>query len=250
VRRWAFGGSRSAPFRLTGTGSSAVAGLGIVTPGDVLAYRALWNQYVLDSVGSAQYCATSLNNVAGGSQGAQDATTAANLQGQATALDTQATAILTQWNLYANQTDDFIVLQGAQILQTFQQTVVNAGNLRAQMTSSTVTCSLEYIASNGQLTIAVPGPDPSLQAQVIARIEGLGILGSGILQILLGTASNALQAGGSATQWVAKTAGNLVETVLSPWWWALAGVVGVSAVGIIYAPEIKGALSAKRAARV
>ncbi len=235
---------------MTGAGRPAVAGLGIVTPGDVLSYRALWNQYVLDSVGSAQYCATSLNNVAGGSQGAQDAATAANLQGQASALDAQATAILAEWNLYANQTDDFIVLNGASILQTFQQTVVNASNLRVQMTSSTVTCSLEYIGPNGQLTIAVPGPNPSLQAQVIARIEGLGILGSGILQILLSTASNSLQAAGSAAQWTAQQAGKVVDAVTSPWWWAAAGVVGLSVVAVVYAPEIKGAFAAKRAARV
>jgi hypothetical protein len=249
VRRWACWGARSAPFRLSGGEGLAGAGLGIVTPGDVLAYRALWNQYVTDTVNSAQYCATSFNNVASQQT---DAATKANLQGQATAFDTEATTLLSLWNLYQNMatTDpSFIVLQGAQILQTFQQVVINAGNLRQSMTTGTLTCSLEYLDSTGALTLAVQGPDPSLQAEVIARIEGLGILASGVLQILLETSSNALQQGGSAAQWVAQQAKTIVETVVSPWWWALAGIVGVSAVGVIYAPEIRAALATKRAAR-
>lgn len=228
------------------SGGSRPVGLGIagiVTPGDVLAYRTMWDQYVLDSVRSGLSCALSMNATAANQQ---DPQTKSNLQGQALAIQTQANDVLSEWNLYAgaNYNDAFFVMEGAQILQTFQQTVLDAGQLRQNITTGPLTCQLIYPV-NGQRVQAVGGPDPSLQAQIIARIEGLGILGQGVLQILLGTTSNGLQAAGSAAQWLGKQAKKAVEAAFSPWPWIIATVLGGTAVAIIYAPEIKTALKAK-----
>lgn len=214
-----------------------------VTPADVLAYRAMWDRYVADSVKSAEFCAQSLAGVASEQP---DQATKDNLQGQADALNQWATDVWSEWNLYAGKPDSFIVLEGSQILQTFQQTVLDAGQLRQAVSTGITACPLEYVDQNGQLQKAVAGPDPSLQAQVIAHVEGLQIIGRGILQILLGTATNSLVMAGSAIEWAAGKTKDTVDALSSPWPWVAAAFLATAAVAVVYAPEIKLALSRLR----
>ena len=105
--------------------------------------------------------------------------------GLSDAIQKQADALQSLWNIYANKSASFIVLQGASMLQSFQDTVLSAGQVRENITTGTLSCSLSYVNSQGQLVQAIPAADPSVQAQVISRIEGLGILAQGVLQILV-----------------------------------------------------------------
>lgn len=213
----------------------AAVGLGLVTPGDILAYRAAWNQYVLDTVGSANACAASYDLLA--DENTTDAATAATLRQISTDTQGEAAALNAQWNVYANTELSTIVLQGSAILQSFQQTVLAAGKLRNSITTGTLTCPLRYPNANATGFIdAAPGVDPSVQAQIIARIEGLGILAGGILEILVGATGNGLVAAGSAASWIAQHGANAAEKLswlTSPWTWGIIGGVVVLG-GIAY----------------
>ena len=189
-------------------------GLGIVTPDDVLSYRTTWNQYVLDTIGSADACASAYSAL---SAQQMDASTKALLSGLSDAIQKQADALNALWNIYANKSASFIVLQGASMLQSFQDTVLSAGQVRENITTGTLSCSLSYVNSQGQFVQATPAANPSVQAQVISRIEGLGILAQGVLQILVEGTGNALVAAGDAAQELAKEAGKVVSTFTTPW---------------------------------
>jgi len=204
-------------------------GLGLVTPGDILAYRAMWNQYVLDSVGCAQACAQKYNTAATDPANAalKDTFTA-----YGTALQQSADALQSDWNLWHDQAADIIVLQAADILQQQQEAVLYAGNVRQQIKTSTLPCIFVYVNSKGQAVNAVPGADPSVQVQVIARIEGLGILSSGVLQILVEVTIYSLQAVGSATQWAAEQGSKLATALSTPWPWAAA--IAVAGAVVVY----------------
>jgi len=215
-------------------------GLGVVTPGDVLSYRAMWNQYVLDTVASAQHCATYYQNA---SQNISDPQTKATLQSLASENNAQASDLLAMWNIFAGKDSAFIVLQAAQILKSYQQTVITAGQVRGNITSGAYACDLVLTCTDqgspspacgaaGQLVQATPGADPSVQAQVIARIEGLGILTSGVLQILVETGENTLAAAGSAAQWVASNADKAVSALATPWPWIV--ITTVAGAVIVY----------------
>jgi hypothetical protein len=199
-------------------------GLGLVTPGDVLAYRTAWNQYVLDTVRVANNCASAYTALAAKET---DPSTKAILTGLSKTTQTQSDSLLAAWNIYANMTSADIVINGSTILQSYQQTVVSASKVRDNVTTGTLHCSLVYTDSSG-VHQAIAGVDPNVQAQIIARIEGLGILASGILQILVATTTNTLSAVGSAAQWTAKQASNLTSALSTPWPW-VAVIVGAGA---------------------
>jgi hypothetical protein len=209
-------------------------GLGVVTPGDVIAYRTAWNRYVMDTVASANSCASAYQAVAAKQT---DASTKALLTsiGQATQKDSDA--LLAQWNVYAGKSDAFIVLEASNILQSYQETVMSAGRTRENITTGSLMCALTYQPTSGKCSDgdppsgtvcqAAPGVDPNVQAQIISRIEGLGILASGVLQILVDTAGNSLAAVGSATQWTAQQVGGITKALSTPWpWIALAAGAG------------------------
>lgn len=204
-------------------------GLGIVTPTNILSYRNAWNQYVVDTVSVAQGCAAAYASTAATQT---DATTKAELTGIGQAIQAQATALLAQWNVYANVSDATIVLQGASILQSFQQTVLSAGQVRENVSTGALACAPTYVNAAGVVTTWAPGVDPSVQVQIISTIEGLGILASGVLQILLQTTGNSLQAVGSAAQWAARQANNVTKALGSTGLWV--GVTAVAAAVIVY----------------
>lgn len=201
-----------------------LSAIGPVSPSTVLSYRTMWNSYVLDTVRCAQGCAAAVSAVA---DKQTDASIKAELSGQAQAVTSQAAALLARWNIYANVSTSFIVLQGASILESFQQTVLDAGQLRQNITTGTLNCSLTYVNDQGAVTAAVPGADPNVQAQVIALIEGQAILAAGVLQILVETGDESLQVAGSAAQWTARQVGNITSALATPWpWVAVTAVAG------------------------
>jgi hypothetical protein len=223
------------------------SGFGVVLPSDILAYRAMWDQYVLDTVRVCYDCSQAFANVAAQQP---DAATQQQLQQLSTLYKQDGDNILAAWNVWANVSDATIVLQGADVLQQEQQVVITAGHQRELLTTSTITCALTYHDAAGNVVNAIPGADPNMQAQLIARIEGLGILGSGILQVFVESTAAGLKTVGSAAQWLAQQGKQLVETTTSSLPWIIAGiaVIGAAGVALIYAPEIKLALRAKRKA--
>lgn len=198
-------------------------GLGLVTPSDVLLYRNMWNDYVLDTVRVARGCSDAYGALAADEQNPQAKQAELELQ---TSIGKMSDDLLSQWNVFAGKSDDFIVTQGADIVQTLQQTVISAGTVR-QTLSQTDKCPMSYVDATGQIVSPVEGPDTSLQVSVISHIEGLGILGAGILQILVGTAEGAVAAAGGVADFVGKQAGAAARILSTPWpWIALLVVVG------------------------
>jgi hypothetical protein len=226
-----------------GIGRAPAPGFGIiVTPSDILAYRKMWDAYVLDTARVALACGQAYSALASKDPDPN----AGKLEGDlGTSLTNEGNDLVSLWNLYQGKADSFIVLQGASILESFQKTVLRAGDIRANVTANQ--CALTYPDANGKLIPATPGADTSVQTQVIAHIEGLGILGGGILQILVGTAENSLMQAGSAAQWAGKQVEKVTSAATSPWTWVGIAAAAAATLGLVYAPEIKAALKARPA---
>jgi hypothetical protein len=250
------GGLFRTPFRLNPQGGLAGAGLGIVLPTDVLTYRAMWNQYVLDTVSAGQYCGGLMQQVASANPSNSQSTLLAQL-GSTTV--TAANDLLSKWNGYNNLSSEAIVVNASVILQNEQQVVLDAGRQRQSMladrggSGGPISCGpvLVYQDSSGNIITAAIAPDPNTQAQVVAGIEGLGILGSGLLQILVDSTTSGLQTAGSAAQWIAQQGKTLIETTTSylPWVLGSVAVIGAAGVALVYAPEIKGALATRKSVK-
>jgi hypothetical protein len=210
-------------------------GAGLVTPGDVLSYRVAWNQYVTDTVRVGLECGAAYAGLAQQKQ-QSDPQTAQVLAGIGKQITDASNELLADWNVWANTQDSTIVLQGAAILEQQQQVVLEAGRVRDMVTQGTLTCQPTYVNQAGVVTTWIAGVDPSIQAQIIARIEGLGILSQGILQVLTESAGNALVEAGDASKYLA---GGLKWTI-SPWTWAAIGlgVAGIAGLLIYNADKV------------
>ena len=215
----------------------ARAGMGaiVVTPGDVLAYRNMWNAYVVGTAQAATACsamwaASSPGATAGGINVQQfavapDATT---FQLWAKAEQGYADSIMAQWNYFAGLSKADIVLRASDILQYFQQVVLQVGQF------------YQPNIARDCPSIQLPAPpDLSVQAQVIGQIEGLGILGSGVLQILGQTTGQALEAVGNAAGWFKQQTEKVTTAIASPWPFVALTVGALAVLGVVYAPEIK-----------
>jgi hypothetical protein len=215
----------------------------------------MWDQYVIDTVNSGLFCGNNMQQVAAANPNNSQSPVLAQL-GQLTVKS--ANDLIAKWNAYRNLSAEAIVVNASDILQNQQQVVLDAGRQRQSMLANRggsggpISCGpvLVWQDANGDLVEAVTSPDPSIQARVIANIEGLGILGSGVLQLFVDSTASGLQAAGSAAQWVAQQGKKIVETTTSylPWIIASVAVIGAAGVALVYAPEIKGALAVKRAA--
>jgi hypothetical protein len=178
------------PFEQSGT-----SGIGaLVTPGDVLAYRQTWDDYVTGTARAALACAAALDAAAPGSLAAQTERT-------------NSDAIMLRWNEYAGWDDDAIVLEAAGILESFQDTVLKVGQFYQPA-----------IAADCPAIVLPTPPTTAVQAQVIGRIEGLGILTHGVLQLLGKGAGGALD-----------TLGAIALAPTTPGFWSGAQVLAVSA---------------------
>lgn len=231
---------------------------GFITPGDVFAYRTAWNQYVLDTARVTYLCASEYLQIATNLQQTYPRDAAA-FQAYGQSLNKAADAVVSDWNLWANSGANFIVLEASPILQSFQKTVLQAGDLRAQISNGptltvngvphSVECPLVYVTydEQGQEHVyqAATTLDPNVQAQIIARIEGFGVLAEGVLQILLETAGKGLETAGSAAQWLGNQGKKLVEQttgltafLLNPWTIGVAALLVVgTVVYVVYRSE-------------
>lgn len=198
-------------------------GLGaLVLPSDVLAYRAAWDPFVMGIARGLTSCAASWRLLAQGHTVPAGDPTAPNVSQfvvppDATALglfaDTLAQegqSLVDSWNLHAGATDYDIVLEAGAFLQDYQATVARAGTFYA-----------------GELkkncpSIVQPSPPTLLeQTQIIARIEGLGILAHGVLQLWGIGASGALETYGA----IAKKAGDIANNATGSLPFGIGGVV-------------------------
>jgi hypothetical protein len=161
-------------------GSASTLGAIATTPGDVLAYRNLWNGYVVDTARAAAACGAAWQALADGTTPATlpnvgefaappDAKTLALW---ATSNQQIADSIMASWNQHAGLQDWQIVASAAEILQDFQKVVRDVGQFYQP----------QIKRDCPQLALPVP-PSLELQKQVIGQIEGLGILAHGVLQL-------------------------------------------------------------------
>ena len=187
---------------------------GIVTPSDVLAYRKTWDDYVMGTARAAATCAQAWQALA------DEATpsTPPNVSQFAIPPDKQTLSLWAQaeqqhsdsitesWNMHAGKPDWQVVVQAGDILQDFQRTVQRVGNF--------------YQPQIARDCPAIELPKPpsfDLQTQVIGRIEGLGILAHGVLQLLGIGVGGALQTYGSIAQHaleIGKRVGEAAEKAL------------------------------------
>ena len=237
-----------------------LVGAGDATPGDVLAYRAMWNPYVLDIACGLSIQSWALTQAAAGTTPttidsqhlaalglcpnsgswvpdntpvldtsglAQQPPSAQLLTALAQVASDASDALVTQWNNFSGLSDVQITQQAASVLQAYQDTVLQAGQQYQPMLAD----------HSPALAAALPtGPDKSLQNQLIARIEGAGILARGTLKVIGIGVSGAVTSVGQAVADVGKA-------TFSPWLWVSVAVIAASAatVAVVYVFKTTGA---------
>lgn len=234
---WAKGGGSGVgkvrgPATLARTGlwswgpSAGTIGAHFVTPSDVLAYRAAWDDYVMGTARAAQACAAEYQTLASGGQSTianvaqfavpPDATT---LQDWADIEGSYVTDITTRWNQWAGTPDSTLVLNASDILQDFQAVVMKCGQF------------WQPAIARDCPSIPLPQP-PSVadQVQLVAHLEGIGATAAGLLQILGIGASGVLEGVGSAADWTKKKVGQIVDTATSPLLWITLALAALAAV--------------------
>ncbi len=149
----------------------------LATPLDVMAYRRMWNPYVVGTANAALACARSLE-----AQAKASGDPSGLLALAADTERTNAEALMVRWNLHANTPDYQIVINAADILQDQQDAVLHAGQIYRDAIAKD--CPHEALPS---------APTSSVQSGVIGAIEGAGILAHGVLQILGAGVDGALE---------------------------------------------------------
>jgi hypothetical protein len=162
---------------------------GVVTPGDVLAYRSLWDDFVMGTARAAASCSAAWKAAADGTGPIPNASEFAappdqkTLQLWANANQNISDSITSSWNQHAGLQDWEIVASAGDILVDFQKVVTDVGNFYQPQVKRD--CP----------TLALPDPPGlGLQQQVVGQVEGLGILAHGVLQLFTKGAGGALEA--------------------------------------------------------
>lgn len=241
-------------------GRRVTIGLGITTPVDVLSYRALWNHYVLETVcalyaqswifrqmaqSPTQAAPSSIDTSSSGVPCASsfapnmagplvDPSTiplsktnnpASLLQSYAAATQSSGDLLLADWNHFQNLSDAQIVLQAGSILTTYQSVVIQCG----QVIRPTIA-----INSPGIAAALSQGADRNAQAQLIAGIEGAGILAGGILQIIGTGAAGVIE----TYETVGNYAKRVANAVTSTAFLTTIAVVGIAAAAALVYLEL------------
>lgn len=233
------------------------------TPGDVLAYRAMWNQYIVDTACALyvqSWAATQASSSGAVPTPAQLAAQAAkgtpatnavacgaawigptgknitqpiltheamagSLTDFAAASSALADSLMSAWNAFAGFDAATITLQAQTILSSLQNTVQSAGGDGRQLLT-------EF--SPGLAAVISQGPDMSLQAKVVAQIEGAAIMAAGYLKVYSTTATGVINGAVTAAQEIAKQGKSVLgqtSWILSPWTWAIAATLVVGLAG-------------------
>ncbi len=184
VRRLQLAGGQN-PLAHAPAAMGDVGALDFATPGDVVAYRTLWDPYVMGVARAIDTCASSQTDPV-----------------VAQALQADASAIAELWNLYAGWSDDEVLVDAYNILKSYQHTVMLVGT--------------RFV---GQLQLYCPTatlpPIPSADAQtdLIARLEGLEIVAHGVLQLIGTGAGGVLEMFGSIAKPPAPATLDLVKSL-------------------------------------
>ena len=231
-----------------------LVGAGAITPGDVLAYRAMWNAYVVQTA-----CALSVQAWAAGVQ----ATTgtpptvidftqpACECAGDVTPTDPNAQGWGYEVTSGIFDTSSFAMQPpSAALLNTFAQasadqaqSLLDQWNIESGLTDAQIVQAAPQILGSMQDTVVqcgrvfrpalvnyspglaaaiAPGADTSLQKQVIAQLEGANIELRGKLDILQTGVGGVIIAANKAV-------GQAGTVVFSPWLWGAIGLIAASA---------------------
>jgi hypothetical protein len=147
---------------------------------DVIAYRKIWDDYVMGTARAAIACGAAWQALVD----QKPPTTPPNVSQFAVAPDAKTLTLWAQleqqkgegiaasWNMYAGLQDWEIMVSAGDILQDFQSIVRRVGEFYQP----------SILKDCPSLTLPAP-PGLELQKQVIGRIEGLGIIARGTLQL-------------------------------------------------------------------
>jgi len=129
----------------------------------------------------------------------------------------QADYLTASWNQHAGSSDWNKVQFASEFLQDYASVIKEAGNLAALNKPVWPTGALPAPADPTQNKAAEPGgwpspPDPSVQVDVIAHIQALGVLANGSLEALQTGAGGVLQTTADLTKAVAERTGELAGT--------------------------------------
>jgi hypothetical protein len=199
--------------------------------GDVLAYRNLWNDYVMSSIRAMNVCADSFDTVA---KDPPAGYTAQQLTDYAASYRKVANLYLQDWNQFSGTGALDIIAQAKVILNAQQDLVKRVG---AMHTPDTMCKNL--------LAIEPPGLD--LQNSVVSRLESLGIVSQGVLQFFTKSTATGLEV--IAKEAVAPIIGGASKTLwdVVPWWgWVAGAGVALVMVGPSIAMVAAPVLAARR----
>jgi hypothetical protein len=257
----------------------AIYGAGAASPGDVLSYRALWDDYVLQTVCAYNALAWALGFLIQGqsppntidvtatgiagipycvrtiptwnyqlplvdtTQFGDNPPTVAELTSVQTAAIGSASALLDRWNVWSGLSDYEIVQDAAQILTSMQGVVSDTGNTERPYLS-------KYSPALG--AAIVQGPSQSKQAQIIAQLEGAKIVAGGVLTVFGFGLQGAIDSTATLGQWTAQHVKDLGEGatglaafLLNPWTIGIAAVLIVGGAGLaVYNAEKVAKLTA------
>jgi hypothetical protein len=202
-----------------------------VSVGDVLAYRKMWDDYVMQSIRAINDCADSFDAVA---KNPPPGYTAQQLSDNAAAYRKVASLYLQDWNQFAGTSDLDIIVQSTIILTTQQDLVKRIG---AMHTTDTLCTKL----------LAIDPPSLDLQNEVLSRLEGQGIIAHGILQFFTKSTTTGLEV--VAKDVVAPITGAAAKTLwdIVPWWgWVAGAGVALVMVGPSIAMVAAPVLAARR----
>lgn len=187
-----------------------------ISVGDVLAYRTLWDPYVMDSIRAINLCADSFDGVA---KNPPAGYSSQELSDNATSYRKVADLFLQDWNQFAGKQPLEIVAESTIILNAQQDLVKRVG---AMHTSATMCSGLKDVKA----------PSVDAQNEVLSRLEGLGIVTQGVLQLFTDSTTAGLQViARDVVAPIAKGAATSLWDAI-PWWgWVAGGVVGLAIVG-------------------
>ena len=194
------------------------------TPIAVLQYRRVWDSYVLGTIQAAFDCAAAWQAQHDGTQPSTpvnltqfavppDATT---LQLWANSQTQIWQSIQADWNAYAGWTAAQVIENADNILQSYQATVLKCGQFWQP----------DIVRDCPSLPMPqVPGFDVQLEA--IGTLEGLGIIGTGALQLIGMGAGGAIEAYAGTAKQIQKTTNDAFDVLKSPWPWVAVAAVGL-----------------------
>jgi hypothetical protein len=213
--------------------SASFGGVLPTGPGDVLAYRAMWDPYVMGALRAISSTADAFNTV---SAHPPPGYTAQTLSAMASSYKDESQKLLVLWNSYAGLSPDSIVLSAGDILNTYQDVVRRVGHFTSDPTFQTF--------HTGKLP---PVPSESAQRSLISHLEGASMVARGVLSFFVGSekiglkelgndagqlvgaaAAGAGAAAGAALPGVGDALKNALKDV--PWWaWAAGGTLVLGA---------------------